>query len=150
MLELMRVSSTDRCLEIGTGSGYAAAVLSRIAAVVYTVERHPVLARSADERLRRLGYVNVHVSRGNGSLGLPDEAPFDAILFSAGAPDVPSSLLEQLGDRGRLVGPVGQTPYAQELVRVTRRAEGDYLRDNLGAVQFLPLVGVQGWHEPEE
>ena len=110
----------DRVLEIGTGSGYAAAVLSRIAAQVYTIERHAELAEAAARRLRELGYDNVHVHHGDGTLGWPEHAPYDAIVVAAGGPGIPQPLLEQLAVGGRLVIPVGPTPRAQELVRVRR------------------------------
>ena len=107
----------DRLLEIGTGSGYAAAVLSRVAADVYTVERHEELARLAESRMRALGYTNVHVLHGDGTLGWAEHAPYDAIVVAAGGPDAPPALLEQLADGGRLVIPIGATPREQELVR---------------------------------
>ena len=110
-------------LEIGTGSGYAAAVLSRVAAEVYTIERHAELAEAAERRLRTLGYANVHVRHGDGTLGWPEHAPYDAIAVAAGGPEVPKPLLEQLAVGGRLVIPIGPTPRLQKLVRVTRTGD---------------------------
>lgn len=149
MTEAARVSPRDRVLEIGTGSGYAAAVLGTIAAEVYTVERLPVLARSAAHRLADLGYANVHVREGDGSLGWREHAPYDAIIVTAGGPDVPRSLLAQLAVGGRLVMPVGPTPRFQRLVRVVRTAEERYDRDELEEVAFVPLIGAEGW-PPDE
>jgi protein-L-isoaspartate(D-aspartate) O-methyltransferase len=135
-------------LEIGTGSGYAAAVLSRVAGEVYTIERLESLARQAEARLAALGYRNVHVRCGDGSLGWPEHAPYDGIVVTAGAPEVPAPLEGQLRAGGRLVVPVGPTPRAQTLLRVTRLDSGAHRREDLGAVAFVPLVGVAGWPEP--
>jgi protein-L-isoaspartate(D-aspartate) O-methyltransferase len=146
MTEALRLQAGDRVLEIGTGSGYAAAVLSRVANHVYTVERHEVLARVARERLQTLDYRNVDVQCGDGTVGWRDHAPYDAIVVAAGGPDLPQALLDQLAIGGRLVMPVGSSR-AQELVRVTRRTATDYQREDLGAVQFVPLIGEQGWDE---
>ncbi|MCL7454273.1 MAG: protein-L-isoaspartate(D-aspartate) O-methyltransferase [Anaerolineae bacterium] len=145
MTEAMEVSGDDRVLEIGTGSGYAAAVLSRIAAEVYTVERHGSLARSARQKFEELGYDNVHVRHGDGTMGWAEYAPYDAIVVTAGGPQVPEPLLEQLATGGCLVIPVGPSQYSQELVRIRRTSEADYHRENLGAVRFVPLVGSEGW-----
>ena len=145
MAQALELAGGDRVLEIGTGSGYAAAVLSRIAGEVYSVERHGVLARLARERCRDLGYDNVHVLEGDGSLGWAEHAPYDAIVVAAGGPDVPPALLAQLGDGGRLVMPVGSDPWSQELIEVVRRPGGAFTRRTLGAVRFVPLVGAGGW-----
>jgi protein-L-isoaspartate(D-aspartate) O-methyltransferase len=145
MLQALELKPEERALEVGTGSGYAAAVLSRMAAQVYSVERNQNLARGAAERLKRLGFDNVHVLAENGTLGLPEYAPYDAIMLSAGAPEIPAALLSQLAPGGRLVGPVGNSPYAQELVCVRRDEQGHVRRQNLGPVHFVPLVGEQGW-----
>src|SRR5437879_13259652 len=120
-----------RWLEIGTGSGYAAAVLSRIARDVYTIERHPSLAREARAALERLGYDNVQVIAGDGTRGWPDAAPYDAIVVAAGGPEVPQALREQLAVGGRLVMPIGDTPREQRLVRVQRVAEDEYDQGDL-------------------
>lgn len=136
----------DTVLEIGTGSGYAAAVFAAISASVFTIERHPELADTARERLARLGYHNVEVRCGDGTVGWPERAPFNTIIVAAGGPDVPRALLDQLAIGGRLVMPVG-TSHAQDLVRVTRRSATEYHREDLGAVRFVPLIGEQGWEE---
>lgn len=146
MTEAAKLARTSTVLEIGTGSGYAAAVLAEIAKRVYTVERHRELADLARGRLAALGYANVEVRCGDGTLGWEEHAPFDAILVAAGGPDVPDALLAQLAIGGRLVIPVG-TSRDQELVRVTRVGETEYRRDDLGAVVFVPLIGEQGWAE---
>jgi protein-L-isoaspartate(D-aspartate) O-methyltransferase len=145
MTESLRLRSGDRVLEIGTGSGYQAAVLAEIAAEVYTVERLARLAESARRRLEELRYANVHVRHGDGSLGWPEHAPFDAIVVTAGGPSVPPSLLAQLATGGRLVMPVGSSPLAQQLVRVVRTGEASYEREELGDVAFVPLIGAEGW-----
>ena len=147
MIEALDLQGGERVLEIGTGSGYAAAVLAEIAREVYTIERHERLARDAAERLRRDGYGNVHVSHGDGTLGWPAEAPFDAIVVAAGGPKVPATLREQLAIGGRLVIPVGEVVGLQKLVRVKRLSETRYEEEDLGAVRFVPLVGAEGWHE---
>jgi protein-L-isoaspartate(D-aspartate) O-methyltransferase len=145
MTEALRLLPGDRVLEIGTGSGYAAAVLAEIAAEVYTVERLATLAESAQRRLAELRYRNVHVQHGDGSLGWPEHAPFDAIVVTAGGPAVPPSLLAQLALGGRLVMPVGSSPLAQQLVRVVRTGAATYEREELGDVAFVPLIGAEGW-----
>jgi protein-L-isoaspartate(D-aspartate) O-methyltransferase len=146
--EALRLRGTERVLEIGTGSGYAAAILSRLAKEVLTVERLEELAEEARERLARLGYDNVHVLCGDGTLGWPDHAPFDAIAVAAGGPTIPNALIEQLAPNGRLVIPVGPDESSQVLMRVTR--DGDRFRhEELTAVRFVPLIGEQGWPEPE-
>lgn len=149
MTEALELTPDERVLEIGTGSGYAAAVLSQLAREVFTVERHRELARTAEERLRRLGYDNVHVLHADGTRGWPEKAPFDAIVVAAGAPDVPRPLLEQLGEGGRLVVPAGETRDSQRLVRVVRR-DGEFEYEPLTAVRFVPLIGEAGWQEEEE
>jgi protein-L-isoaspartate(D-aspartate) O-methyltransferase len=149
MAEALELRPTDKVLEIGTGSGYAAAVLAKIAARVYTVERHEPLATVARKRFSELGFENVDVLYGDGTLGWSEHAPFDAIVVAAGGPDLPRALLDQLAIGGRLVMPVG-TGRAQELVRVTRTGEADYQRQDLGAVQFVPLIGEQGWADAGE
>lgn len=145
MIEALELSGKERVLEIGTGSGYAAAVLSRCAAEVFTVERLPVLAESARIRLQTLGYRNVLVQLGDGTLGWQDHAPYHAIVVTAGAPEVPGELLEQLTPQGRLVIPVGPTPHLQTLVRMRRIAEAKFQREELCPVRFVPLIGEQGW-----
>jgi protein-L-isoaspartate(D-aspartate) O-methyltransferase len=145
MLAALQLEPTDRVLEIGTGSGYAAAVLSRMVAHVYTIERHAELARSAERKLAELGLANVSVLHGDGTLGWPAHAPYDAIVVAAGGPQVPEALLAQLAPGGRLVIPVGGERSLQELVRVTRSPAGSLVRESLGDVRFVPLIGAQGW-----
>ena len=135
------LSPTARVLEIGTGSGYAAAVLSELAAEVHTVERLADLADDAAIRLDSLGYATVTVHVADGSLGLASAAPYDAIVVSAGAPDVPQALVDQLAPDGRLVVPVGSHPSRQDLTVVL--ADGERL--TLGAVRFVPLLGAKAW-----
>ncbi len=138
MTELARVRPGARVLEIGTGSGYQAAVLSRLAAEVYSIEIVEPLAREAALRLERLGFANVSVRAGDGYRGWPEKAPFDAILVTAAPPEVPRPLLEQLAVGARLVAPVGEI--RQELVVVERTASG-YERRTAGAVRFVPMTG---------
>ena len=145
MAAALRTPPTDRVLEIGTGSGYAAAVLSRMVAHVYTVERHGELADSAREKLTTLEYRNVSVLHGDGTLGWAAHAPYDAIVVAAGGPDVPNALIEQLAPGGRLVIPVGDDRSMQELIRVTRKHDGSFEREGLGDVRFVPLIGAEGW-----
>ena len=145
MTEALELSATDRVLEIGTGCGYAAAVLSRIVARVYTVERLAGLSGSARQRLARLGYMNIIVHEGDGTLGWSDHAPYDAIVVTAGAPAVPKSLREQLVTGGRLVIPVGASSNFQVLIRVRRLSEHEYRSEDLCGVRFVPLVGADGW-----
>ena len=149
MTEALALHGGEKVLEIGTGSGYAAAVLSEIAANVYTVERHGPLAEKAAVTLADLGYDNVHVLHGDGTRGWPAHAPFDAIIVAAGGPTIPESLKNQLKIGGRLVIPVGSDQRAQELVRVTRISQSDYRREDLADVRFVPLLGEEGW-APEE
>jgi len=134
----------ERVLEVGTGSGYAAAVLSLLARSVYSVERVPTLATTAGVRLARLGYDNVQVSCSDGSLGWPEHAPYDAIAVAAVGPQVPSALLEQLSVGGRLVMPVGPNR-SQILMRVTRIGLHRYQEEGLADVRFVPLIGAQGF-----
>ncbi len=145
MTEALELSPGDRVLEIGTGSGYAAAVLSRIVTEVHTVERIAGLAAAARERLHRLFYTNILIHVGDGSLGLPEHAPYDAIVVTAGAPEIPHPLMEQLAIGGRLVVPVGHNLTFQTLIRVRRVGRDDYRRESLMAVMFVPLIGAAGW-----
>src|SRR3954453_8112769 len=148
MIEAAGVKPGDHVLDVGTGSGYAAAALSLSAAEVYTIERHRALADEAAGRLRRLGYRNVRVRHGDGTLGWPEKAPFDAIIVAAGGPEIPEALRNQLKIGGRLVIPIGQLGRVQELVRVIRDGETRYHEEELGPVTFVPLIGEQGWAEP--
>jgi protein-L-isoaspartate(D-aspartate) O-methyltransferase len=147
MIEAARISPGDRVLEIGAGSGYAAAVMGRIAAEVIAVERHGELVELARERLERLGFDNVRIVEGDGSEGLPDEAPFQAILCAASGSHVPRALLDQLSIGGILVMPVGEPDAVQNLVKVVRRGEEEFQQEDLGPVRFVPLIGAQGWSE---
>jgi len=149
MLEALEIESTDNILDVGTGSGYAAAVASRIAAQVYGIERHASLAHAATERCSRLGYTNVHIRHGDGTLGSPQHAPFDCIMVAAGGPVVPEALKQQMAIGGRLVIPVGETPRAQNLLRIRRTGENTWAEENLGAVAFVPLIGTAGWSADE-
>jgi protein-L-isoaspartate(D-aspartate) O-methyltransferase len=139
-----------RALEIGTGSGYGTAVLSRLAAEVYTVERVGTLADAARDRLAKLGYGNVHVLEGDGTLGWAAHAPYDAIVVTAGGPRVPKALLDQLAVGGRLVMPVGPAARHQRLVRVTRTDVQEYQYEDLEEVAFVRLIGAEGWTEGGE
>jgi protein-L-isoaspartate(D-aspartate) O-methyltransferase len=145
MIEAAVPGAGDRALEIGTGSGYSAAVLASIVAEVYTMERIPALADTAAGRLAELGYRTVHVRCGDGTLGWPDNAPYDVIIVTAGGPLVPPALLDQLAPGGRLIMPVGDEPYVQQLLRVRRRADGTVFEEALEPVAFVPLIGAQGW-----
>lgn len=149
MAEAAEVGPGDRVLEVGTGSGYGAAVLSRTAGEVWTIERHEVLAAGARTVVADLGYDNVHVVVGDGTLGYPEAAPFDAIVVTAGGPDVPTALIEQLAEGGRLVIPVGAEGRGQELVRVRRHGDR-FDEEDLGAVRFVPLIGAQGFASDDD
>jgi protein-L-isoaspartate(D-aspartate) O-methyltransferase len=146
-VEALGLRGGERILEIGTGSGYAAAILSHVAKDVYTVERLEALATSARERLTRLGYSNVQVLCGDGSLGWPEHAPYDAIAVAAGGPKIPEALVSQLAVGGRLVIPVGPDEASQTLIRVTRVSETELREEAIADVQFVPLIGEQGWAE---
>lgn len=150
MAEALELSPDDRVLEIGAGSGYAAAVLSRIAREVFTIERLRPLASSAEARLKKLGYKNVHVRCADGTLGWPEESPFDAIIVAAGGPGVPPALLQQLNIGGRLVIPVGEKQDSQQLIRAIRRGEDEFEYEELGAVRFVPLIGEAGWQPSQD
>ena len=147
MIAEAQVRPGDRVLEIGAGSGYAAAVMAAIAAEVFTMERVPELADQARERFRALGYDNIEVRTGDGTCGWPEAAPFDAIIAAAGGPDVPEILLRQLAPGGRLVMPIGSARDQQHLVLVTRTGNDRFVRKELGAVRFVPLIGEYGWRD---
>jgi len=150
MIDSAGVTPGDRVLEIGAGSGYAAAVMSRLAGAVIAVERHADLVALARERMERLGYSNVRIVEGDGTGGLPAEAPFEAILCAASGSHVPDALRRQLAIGGILVMPLGEPNAVQNLVKVTRRGEQDFEQEDLGPVRFVPLIGAHGWAEPEE
>lgn len=145
MAEALELKPEDEVLEIGTGSGYAAAVLGKMVRRVYTVERVPELAEEASRRFQALGYTNIHVKVGDGTLGWPEYAPYAGISVTAGAPDVPASLPGQLRVGGRLIVPVGSAIFTQTLLLVERTGVEKYRREDLGLVQFVPLVGAEGW-----
>jgi protein-L-isoaspartate(D-aspartate) O-methyltransferase len=147
MAEALGLEGEERVLEVGAGSGYQAAVLSLLAREVVAVEAQPSLANSARERMARLGYRNVRIEQGDGSLGWPAAAPYGAILVTAAAPSVPPPLVEQLGNGGRLVVPVGRSEQ-QELLRITKR-DGETSQESLYACRFVPLVGRYGWHDSQ-
>src|SRR5215203_6400016 len=147
MIEASEVRPGTSVLEVGAGSGYAAAVMSQIADRVYAIERHPSLGEAARQRFQTLGYDNIELRIGDGTKGWPEAAPFDAILVAAGGPEVPQALKEQLAIGGHLVIPVGQQERHQILLKVTREGESDYEEEDLGAVAFVPLIGAQGWAE---
>ena len=150
MTEALALKGGEKVLEIGTGSGYAAAVLAQIASEVYTVERIGQLAEKAATVLSDLGYRNVHVMHADGTRGWDDHAPYDAIVVAAGGPEVPESLKSQLKIGGRLVIPVGVDRRVQELVRVTRLSELKYKTEDIADVRFVPLVGAEGWATPTD
>lgn len=147
MLEALKLEGGETVLEIGAGSGYAAAVLSRIAGRVYGVERHEALARQARVNLRRAGIDTVTIVHGDGTRGHPEAAPFDAIVVAAGGPQVPASLRDQLAMGGRLVIPVGPAQRVQRLMRITRTGRDDFEEEDLGGVSFVPLIGAEGWED---
>jgi len=147
MTELMELTGDETVLEVGTGSGYQAAILAQIVSQVHTVERHASLAKSAQQQLISLGFSNVQVHVGDGTLGLPEYAPFQAIMVTAAAPEVPKSLLDQLDQGGRLVIPVGGK-YSQRL-EVWRREGTKYTQKAITSVAFVPLLGDEGWKEKD-
>jgi protein-L-isoaspartate(D-aspartate) O-methyltransferase len=145
MIQAAGIKEGDKVLEVGAGSGYAAAVISRIAGEVIAIERqHDLVAR---QRLERLGYDNVEIVEGDGTKGCPDHAPFDAILAAASGSHVPRPLVEQLAPDGRIVMPVGDPGWVQELVKVTKQDDGILKQENLGGVRFVPLIGEEGWKD---
>ena len=145
MIAALEIRRSDKVLEVGTGSGYQAALLARIARDVVTIERHATLADSARDRLGTLGYANVEVFQAERGLGWPAGAPYDAIIVAAAAPKVPRELIDQLAEGGRMVCPVGAL-HAQELLKV-RKSGGSYTVRGLGACRFVPLIGEGGWPE---
>lgn len=147
MIQAAGIKPGDTVLEVGSGSGYAAAVISRIAAKVIGMERHHALVEVARARLERLGYDNVEIVEGDGSKGWPDEAPYDAILAAASGSHVPAPLVGQLAPSGCLVMPVGEPGWVQELVKVTKQEDGILKQENLGSVRFVPLIGEEGWRD---
>ena len=149
MIQAAGIGQGDHVLEVGAGSGYAAAVISRIATKVIAIERQHDLVDVARERLGRLGYDNVEIVEGDGTKGCPDHAPFDAILAAASGSHVPRPLIEQLAPNGRIVMPVGDPGWVQELVKVTKQEDGILKQENLGGVRFVPLIGEEGWSDAD-
>jgi protein-L-isoaspartate(D-aspartate) O-methyltransferase len=147
MIEAAEISPGDVVLEVGSGSGYAAAVMSRIARAVIGIERQHDLVGLARERLHRLGYDNVMIVEGDGTRGWPEHAPFDAILAAAAGSHVPTPLIDQLSPGGRLVMPIGEPADVQDLIKVVKRHDGSLVEENLGGVRFVPLIGEEGWRE---
>ncbi len=151
MIEALALKGDEKALEIGSGSGYATAVLAQICKDVYAIERIERLSVRSAETLKEIGVKNVHLRCADGTEGWPDEAPFDAILVSAGAPSVPNALKEQLAVGGRVVIPVGRDTRAQELIRITRISDDEFIREDIADVRFVPLIGKEGWEldQPE-
>jgi protein-L-isoaspartate(D-aspartate) O-methyltransferase len=147
MIQASGLGLRDKVLEVGAGSGYAAAVIGAIAGKVVAIERQPELVTAARERMRSLGYDNVEIVEGDGSKGRPSEAPFDAILVAASGSHVPDALTEQLAEGASLVMPIGDPGWVQELVKVTKAPGGELTRENLGGVRFVPLIGEEGWKD---
>jgi protein-L-isoaspartate(D-aspartate) O-methyltransferase len=147
-IDAAAIGPGDKVLEIGAGSGYAAAVIGQIAGEVVAIERHPELVAVARERIARLGYANVHIVEGDGTLGCPAEAPFDAIVAAASGSHVPTVLVDQLKPNGRIVMPLGEPHSVQSLVKLTKNEDGSLDRENLCAVRFVPLIGEHGFAAP--
>jgi protein-L-isoaspartate(D-aspartate) O-methyltransferase len=147
MIQAAEIGPGDHVLEVGAGSGYAAAVVSRVARGVAAVERQPKLVEVARARLQRLGYDNVEIIEGDGTRGCAERAPFDAILVAASGSHAPESLIAQLAPGGRLVMPIGSPHGVQELVKVTKQQDGILRQESLGGVRFVPLIGKEGWND---
>jgi protein-L-isoaspartate(D-aspartate) O-methyltransferase len=143
MTAWLHLQGHERILEIGTGSGYQTAILAELALEVYSVERIPDLLQAAHERLAGLGYLNVHLTPGNGSLGWPEHAPYDAIIVTAAAPDVPAPLVGQLAEGGTMVLPIGTT--ATQLLVEIRKRRGTIRKREITGCAFVPLLGTHGW-----
>ena len=141
--ELMNIQQGDKVLEIGTGSGYQAAILAMLGAQVYTIERVPELHERAKEVMRHLS-LNIKFYAGDGTLGLPRFAPFDKIIVTAAAPEIPKALVDQLAEGGLLVIPVGNKD-TQDMMRITRMGNGQYKHEQFDNFRFVPLIGKQGW-----
>jgi protein-L-isoaspartate(D-aspartate) O-methyltransferase len=146
-IQAAAIKPGDTVLEVGAGSGYAAAVISRIAKKVIAIERQHDLVGIARQRLERLGYGNVEIVEGDGTKGCPDEAPFEAIVAAASGSHVPPAFIEQLSPGGRIVMPVGDPGWVQELIKVTKQEDGMLKQENLGGVRFVPLIGEEGWSD---
>jgi len=140
-----RIGRGDKVLEVGAGSGYAAAVIGQIAGEVVAIERHHELVELSRRRMKRLGYGNVRIVEGDGTLGWPAEAPFDAIVAAASGSHVPQSWIAQLKPGGRIVMPLGHPHIVQSLVKVTKQDDGTLIQEDLGGVRFVPLIGAEGF-----
>ena len=147
MIEAAAIGRDDTVLEVGAGSGYAAAVIGRIARRVVAIERQHELIQAARERITSLGFSNVEIVEGDGTRGCPEHAPFDAILAAASGSHVPQALITQLAPGGRIVMPVGDPGGVQQLVRVTKQDDGLLQQEDLGGVRFVPLIGEEGWKD---
>ncbi len=147
MIQAAGIHAGDKVLEVGAGSGYAAAVISRIAARVIAIERQHELVEVAGERMAKLGYENVEIVEGDGTKGWPQEAPFNAVLAAASGSHVPQPLIDQLAAGGRIVMPVGDPGGIQHLVKVTKGKDGRLQQSDLGGVRFVPLIGEEGWKD---
>jgi len=147
MIEAAGIKHGDKVLEVGSGSGYAAAVIGRIAAKVVGIERQLELVEVARERLKRLGYENVTIVEGDGTRGWAKEAPYDAILAAASGSHIPAPLVDQLKPGGSIVMPIGSPGWAQKLVKATKREDGTLEQSDLGGVRFVPLIGAEGWSD---
>lgn len=147
MIQAAEIKPGDTVLEVGAGSGYAAAVISRFAVKVVGIERQHVLVEVARQTLKRLGYRNVEIVEGDGTKGWSDEAPYDAILAAASGSHVPAPLVSQLVPNGHLVMPVGEPAWVQELIKVTKQEDGILKQEKLGEVRFVPLIGEEGWSD---
>lgn len=145
MTELLELDQNAKVLEIGAGSGYQTAILSRIAGKIYAVERVLQLCEEADRRFTKLAVTNVSLKCDDGTLGWKEFAPFDGVLVAAGSPDIPTPLVYQLKKGGHLVIPVGENQQSQRLIRVTRRSEKEFITEDFGACAFVPLIGEHGW-----
>jgi len=147
MTELLELRGDEKVLEIGTGSGYQAAILAELAREVYTIERVALLAKRAEERFHSVGYINIHVKVGDGTLGWPEESPFERIMITAGTPKIPEPLIEQLSEEGILIGPVGDR-FSQQLLEV-RKSKGKLLEEYHTPCVFVPLMGEYGWKKKD-
>ena len=147
MIHAAEMKAGDNVLEVGAGSGYAAAVMSRIAGHVTAIERQHDLVRVAQERMQRLGFDNVRIVEGDGTRGWEPEAPYDGILAAASGSHVPPAWVKQLADGGRIVMPVGEPNWAQKLIKVTKGPAGKLITEDLGGVRFVPLIGEEGWND---
>jgi protein-L-isoaspartate(D-aspartate) O-methyltransferase len=148
MTELLELKGDEKVLEIGTGSGYQTAVIAELSKEVYTIERIPALAKRAEERLKSIGYFNVHVRVGDGTLGWKEESPFDRIMITAGSPQVPEPVIEQLADEGIIVAPIGDR-FSQQLI-ILKRHKGIISEQLHTPCVFVPLIGKYGWKSDED